>query len=69
MSDRLEDLERRLSQLEAELAEGAWHVAELPEDEVFETSEDLWERLIRSAKPHVRPAVDPKFIPPDPSLN
>jgi putative transcriptional regulator len=56
-------------QLESELAEGAWHIAEMPVGEVFETSADLWVRLIKGAQHRVRPAVDPKFIPPDPSVN
>jgi putative transcriptional regulator len=56
-------------QLESELAEGAWQVAEMPAGEVFETSEDLWVRLIKNARRQVRPAVDPKFFPPDPSMN
>lgn len=56
-------------QLESELAEGAWQVAEMPAGEVFETSEDLWVRLIKNARRRVRPAVDPKFFPRDPSMN
>ena len=57
------------TQLEAELAEGSWHVAEVAVEDVLETSDDLWARLIRSSRPHMKPVVDQRFIPPDPSLN
>ena len=56
-------------QLEGELAEGAWHVAEMPAGEVFQTSDDLWVRLIKGTHHQVRPAVDPRFMPTDPSMN
>ena len=35
-------------QLEAELAEGAWNVAAVEMEEVFETPERSWERLMKS---------------------
>ena len=56
-------------QLEAELAEGAWAVAEIGLEQVFETPPELWGLLMRAAQRSVRPAVDPKFIPDDPSMN
>jgi len=58
-------------QLEAELAEGAWAIADISAADILHTPEDLWERITRSlAHAHsVRPAVDPRFIPTDPSMN
>jgi putative transcriptional regulator len=58
-------------QLEAELAEGAWLIAEIPIGHVLSTPESLWELLQRKAQEvaSVRPAIDPRLIPPDPSVN
>jgi len=56
-------------QLEGELAEGAWLVAELSIDEVLHTPADLWDKLIKRAARATRPAIDARLIPPDPSVN
>jgi len=61
-------------QLEAELAEGAWAVAEVDSSLVLSTPGGLWEGLQDKIKvahraSSVRPVVDPKFLPPDPSVN
>ena len=56
-------------QLEAELAEGAWNVAAVEMEEVFETPERSWERLMKASRGRMLPKVDPRRIPPDPSVN
>ena len=56
-------------QLEAELAEGAWNVAAVDIDEVFATPDQCWEVLIKKTRNRSLPAVDPRRIPPDPSVN
>jgi putative transcriptional regulator len=55
-------------QLEAELQEGAWLVAPIESEHIFETPMTMWESLIK-AQNRIMPAVDPKMIPPDPSVN
>jgi putative transcriptional regulator len=61
------------NQLESELAEGAWQVAEISPDHILSTPDRLWEALLaqarQAARGHLRPAVDPRRIPPDPSVN
>jgi len=58
-------------QLESELAEGAWLVAEIPPRHLLDTPGSLWELLQQRAREMrpVRPAIDPRLIPPDPSVN
>ena len=60
-------------QLESELAEGSWAVAEIDSTHVLATPPEVWEGLQnhsrRLAKPSTRPAIDPKRIPPDPRVN
>jgi putative transcriptional regulator len=60
-------------QLEMELTEGAWQVAEIDSSLLISTPQGIWEELQAAAKralrQAVRPAIDPKFIPPDPSVN
>jgi putative transcriptional regulator len=56
-------------QLEAELAEGAWHVAPIEAEHVLATPPAIWEQLVRHVRRSVAPAVDPRLIPPDPSVN
>jgi putative transcriptional regulator len=60
-------------QLEAELAEGAWTVDEIDGAQVLATPPEVWEELQshgrRFGRPSTRPAIDPKRIPPDPSVN
>jgi putative transcriptional regulator len=57
-------------QLEEEIREGAWVLAEAGPAEVFNTPEDLWLTLARAAtQSQPRPNIDPRRIPPDPSVN
>jgi putative transcriptional regulator len=60
-------------QLETELAEGAWLVAEITSADVLSTPNELWHILQhqsrQAARSQLRPAVDPRRIPPDPSVN
>jgi putative transcriptional regulator len=56
-------------QLEAELAEGAWLVAPIACEHIFSTPGELWENMIKQSRQRVVPAVDPKRIPTDPSVN
>ena len=60
-------------QLETELTEGAWQVAEIDPSLLMATPRGLWEELQaaarRALRTHMRPAIDPKLIPPDPSVN
>jgi putative transcriptional regulator len=55
-------------QLEMELEEGAWEVMGVKAEEVFATPEGEWEKLLREAQ-RVVPAVDPRRVPPDASVN
>ena len=61
------------AQLEAELTEGAWQVAEIEPTLVLSTPDSLWDSLHKHAqnptRGSIRPAIDPKLIPPDPSVN
>jgi putative transcriptional regulator len=60
-------------QLEAEVAEGAWAVAEVERGMILDTPGDAWEKLHRrareAARGSLRPAIDPRRIPPDPRMN
>jgi len=60
-------------QLETELAEGAWQVAEIDPSLLMATPQGLWEELQaaarRALRTTMRPAINPKLIPPDPSVN
>lgn len=61
-------------QLETELSEGAWQVAEIDSSLLMSTPQGLWEELQEAARRVLRsgttrPAVDPRLIPPDPSVN
>jgi len=64
-------------QLESELAEGAWQVAEINSSLILSTPRELWEELQKRISaiaqgimhPPVQPAVPKKFIPPDPHVN
>lgn len=57
-------------QLEGELKEGSWLVAEANVPDLFDDSEDLWHSAIRSiARSAPLPGVNPKTIPADPSMN
>jgi putative transcriptional regulator len=61
------------AQLESELLEGSWILADIDSSLLLATPGDVWDQIqaaARKAVRHaVRPAVDPKFIPPDPSVN
>lgn len=56
-------------QLESELAEGAWHVAPISAEQIFSTPEEMWDLLITAARKRTIAGIDPKLIPPDPSVN
>jgi putative transcriptional regulator len=57
-------------QLEDEIAQGGWIIAHAGAQEVFHTPGDLWARLLRDAAAlSGRPNIDPRLIPPDPSVN
>jgi len=61
------------AQLESELMEGAWILADIDSALVLATPENVWEQIQavaqKAVQRQVRPAVDPKLIPPDPSVN
>ncbi len=60
-------------QLEAEVGRGDWEVLAIEPHCVLETPRDAWEDLHRQAleesRGNLRPAIDPRRIPPDPSVN
>jgi putative transcriptional regulator len=57
-------------QLEDEIARGGWVIAPAGAHEIFHTPGDLWARLLKEmAAAHGRPNIDPRLIPPDPSVN
>ena len=57
-------------QLEGEIDQGGWRVIPARLEDVFDTGEDLWQRLLQRAVAGVLPGMlRIKHIPPDPSLN
>jgi putative transcriptional regulator len=57
-------------QLESEIAESAWLVVPASAGQVFDPSADQWVALTRQAMRSTAVAnIDPKLIPPDPSMN
>lgn len=57
-------------QLEEELKQSAWVIAPADPASVYDSQEDLWERLHRRESfSRQHPWVDPKLIPPDPNVN
>ena len=57
-------------QLETEIEQGAWLVAEAERDTVFNPDEETWERLVRQLTSPVKLVnIDPRIMPEDPSLN
>jgi putative transcriptional regulator len=57
-------------QLEREMEEGGWMVAEASGDAALSHDGDLWERLVRQISEAVMlEGVNPKCIPEDPSMN
>lgn len=57
-------------QLEAEISEGDWLVMPAMAEQIFNGVEDQWRVLTRLiARQATVPDLDPKLIPPDPSVN
>lgn len=57
-------------QLEKELAEGSWLIAPVMKTQLFDNAENLWDSLSRQlTKVSHYPGLDPRRIPPDPSVN
>ena len=57
-------------QLEVELGESAWLIAPASSDAIFETRPDAWSILMKRLTTTLRfPNINPKLIPPDPSVN
>ncbi len=57
-------------QLESEIEQGAWRAVPAKLEDVFETADDLWQRLMQRAAVGVLPEMlGIKHIPVDPSLN
>ncbi|MCL2641397.1 MAG: YqgE/AlgH family protein [Phycisphaerales bacterium] len=56
-------------QLESELRQGAWLVAPIDSTHIFSTPPNLWRSLLKQAQHTTMPAIDPRRIPPDPSVN
>lgn len=58
------------AQLEGEIEQGAWVIAPADPANVYDDDAELWERLHRQQTfSQQHPWVDPKLIPPDPSVN
>jgi putative transcriptional regulator len=57
-------------QLESEIREGAWRAIPATLDDVFDDSEDLWQRLYREVERGLLPSIlGIKHVPADPSMN
>ena len=57
-------------QLEGEIEQGAWRAVPAKLEDVFDTSDDLWQRLMQRTVAGALPKMlGIKHIPPDPSLN
>jgi putative transcriptional regulator len=57
-------------QLEDEISQGAWKTLPARAEDIFDASDDLWQRLMRRATTGVLPMMlHLKHVPPDPSLN
>jgi putative transcriptional regulator len=57
-------------QLEGEIEEGSWLTTVAARDDVFRTDDRQWDEMMkRIARAATFPFIDPKLIPPDPSLN
>jgi putative transcriptional regulator len=59
----------KASQLEEELHEGAWFIAPINAALIFSTPPNLWSQLLKQCRPTSIPVIDPRLIPPDPSVN
>jgi putative transcriptional regulator len=57
-------------QLEDEIEQGAWKAVPALAEDIFDASDDLWQRLMQRAMAGVLPEMlHLKHVPPDPSLN
>jgi putative transcriptional regulator len=57
-------------QLESEIEQGAWRAVPARVEDVFDPSDNLWQRLMQQATVGVLPTMlGLKHVPPDPSLN
>jgi len=56
-------------QLETELEDGGWLMVSAENKHIFETEEDLWPALMREISDAMYANLNPKVIPPDPSMN
>jgi putative transcriptional regulator len=57
-------------QLEGEIEQGAWRTVPAKLEDVFDTADDLWQRLMRRAVAGILPEMlGIKHVPIDPSLN
>ena len=57
-------------QLESEIEQGAWKTVPARAEDIFDVSDDLWQRLMLRATTGILPAMlGLKHVPPDPSLN
>lgn len=57
-------------QLENELGEGSWLTLAASGDDAFRLDDALWDDLIKQAtRAAAFPFIDPKLIPPDPTVN
>jgi len=57
-------------QLETEIEQGAWRAIPIRLEDVFDVSDDLWQRLMQRTVAGALPKMlGIKHIPPDPSLN
>ncbi|MEM8872834.1 MAG: YqgE/AlgH family protein [Planctomycetota bacterium] len=55
------------AQLEDEVSEDAWLIADAKADDVFREPPDLWQRLL--TRLHLEQYIDPERIPDEPGLN
>ncbi len=57
-------------QLEGEIEQGAWKTVPARAEDIFDPSDDLWQRLMQRATAGVLPQMlGLKHVPPDPSMN
>jgi putative transcriptional regulator len=57
-------------QLEGEIEEGSWHALPASDADIFQSPGRSWDDMIRRAlRGSSLPLVDPKLIPPDPTVN
>jgi putative transcriptional regulator len=57
-------------QLESEIEQGAWRTIPAKLDDVFDATDDLWQRLMQKVVAGILPEMlGIRHVPPDPSLN